>query len=132
MTDIRRRTRVSGNFTGVLLVQGHEIPVTTENLSLKGMLCSMTTPEALRMRESEPCTVHLQLAPTVSIEIECAVVRQTGDDVALDFVSMDEESYVHLRNIVRFAAEDPDVIDEEQVLKPFIGDIPTKDPESMP
>lgn len=132
MTDSRKRTRVDGNFRGELIVQEREVPIATENLSLKGMLCTMNAPEALYLRENAPCTVRLHLAPGVSIDVECAVVRQTGDDVALDFVSMDEESYMHLRNIVRFSAADPDAIDTEQALKPFAEDILTKDSEPTP
>jgi hypothetical protein len=132
MTDSRKRTRVDGNFKGELIVQGREVPIATENLSLKGMLCTMDATEAMHLREDAPCTVRLHLAPDVSIDVECDVVRQTGDDVALDFVSMDEESYMHLRNIVRFSAADPDAIDTEQVLKPFAEDILTKDSEPKP
>ncbi len=129
MTDSRKRTRVDGNFRGELIVEGREVPIATENLSLKGMLCAMNPAAPIHLRENAPCSVRLHLAPEVSIDVECAVVRQTGDDVALDFVSMDEESYMHLRNIVRFSAADPDAIDTEQALKPFAEDILTKDSE---
>lgn len=129
MTDSRKRTRVDGAFRGELIVQGRAVPIATENLSLKGMLCAVSPTAAIHLKENTPCTVRLHLAPGVSIDMASAVVRQTGDDVALDFVSMDEESYMHLRNIVRFSAADPDAIDTEQALKPFAEDILRKDSE---
>ncbi len=119
MTDTRRRTRVGGHFKGKLLIREQAVPISTENLSLKGMLCILEQ-EITELDAGLNCVVHIHLSEDIMLKINSTVVRQTKEGVALDFDSMDEDSYVHLRNIVRFSAKDPDAIDEEQVLKPFV------------
>jgi len=114
----RKRTRVEGQFTATLLVEEREYPVETLNLSLKGLWCK-AFPECADL-VGRQCYLHLALAKYAVIVLEARVVRAEEGELAMEFVSMpDEESYAHLRNIVRFRAEDPDAIDQEQLTPAF-------------
>ncbi|MGE4298771.1 MAG: PilZ domain-containing protein [Desulfovibrionaceae bacterium] len=117
----RRRTRVSGEFEGELAVAGARIPVTTINVSLKGALCQHAQNSAAvpMVAKGAPCVLTITLARDVAIILEGALVRLDASEAAIDFTGMDEESYAHLRNMVRYMAPDPDVIDAEQTLMPF-------------
>lgn len=114
----RKRTRVEGKFTATLLAGGQEFPVETLNLSLNGMWCrAFPGCEAL---VGQGCYLHLALAKEAFIVLQARVVRSEEGRVALEYESLpDEESYAHLRNIVRFRADDPDAIDQEQMTPAF-------------
>lgn len=91
----------------------------TENLSLKGLLCNVA-PDVAQLQPGQQVKVFLPLASDVNLCVDGVVVRHHDQQVAVDFEGMDEESYTHLRNIVRFSASDPDAIDKEQASKPFL------------
>lgn len=114
----RKRSRVEGKFTATLLAGGREFPVRTVNLSLKGLLAAAFPGcEDLVGRE---CFVHLALAKDVFIVIEARVVRAEAGQLAVEYLSMpDEESYAHLRSIVRLHSGDADRIDQEQATPAF-------------
>lgn len=114
----RRRTRIHSRFEGSLTIGGHEIPIRTDNLSLKGMLCQARDPDQ-DIPLDQDCQVRFFLAKDTVPVINGKTVRKEGDMVAVDFSAMDEASYAHLRNMVRFSAEDPDAIDFEQAVIPF-------------
>jgi hypothetical protein len=116
----RKRTRVAGQFTATLLAGDQEYPVETLNLSLNGLWCkAFPGCEAL---VGQGCYLHLALAKDAFIVMQARVVRAEGGRMALEYESLpDEESYAHLRNIVRFRAEDPDAIDREQLTPAFGG-----------
>lgn len=103
---------MSGNHEVELHWQGRTALVVTENLSLKGMLCLV--PAEMPVAVGDECLVRLPLSPDAVIEIEARAVRvdEVGN-MALDFEAMDPDSFAHLRNVVRYAAADPDAIDEE-------------------
>ena len=115
----RRRTRIHGRFEGQLLIQGRDIPVRTENLSLKGMLCAPLDKDQTLDLDLE-CQVRFILSKDAVPVINGRTVRREGDLVAVDFTGMDDESYAHLRNMVRYSAQDPDAIDDEQAVIPFL------------
>ena len=117
METRRKRSRVPGHFEAAIVFEGETIPVRTEDISLKGMFC--TAEKVLEAMRGKRCTLALTLAGDVGIEIKSEVVRADGHEAALDFLEMDQESYTHLRNIVRFSAQDPDAIDMEQFTPAF-------------
>jgi len=121
MPDTRRkRTRVEGHFQGHIEIDGRTVAFTTENLSVKGMLCRLE--EGADLDVGQPCAVLLPLGSGVVIHVEAVVARlgSPGEaQTAVDFTGMDEISYTHLRNVVRYAAEDPDAIDMEQAQPAF-------------
>lgn len=106
----RRRSRVHTNITAFYLQEGHEpYPLVTENISLKGMLAK---PQP-GIVTGEAGVVRIELSADASIEMECEVIRSDKTGVAIDFKAMDELSFVHLRNLVRYNAPDADLIDDE-------------------
>lgn len=121
MEDHRKRTRVQGHFKGKLEFASRTLTITTENVSLKGVLCDLLDPEAVPPKSGDKCLVVLPLSQDITLSVHGQVVRSSGERVAVDFTAMDEDSYTHLRNIVRFSADDPDAIDKEQTREPFAG-----------
>lgn len=115
----RRRTRVQGNFKGALTIEGRDVDITTLNLSLKGMLCTVDNPGEMPETGSE-CRVSIPLSGEITVSVLGVVVRTTETEAAVDFTGMDGDSYTHLRNMVRFASPDADEIDREQTIQPFI------------
>lgn len=119
----RRRTRVAGRFPATLLAGDREFPVETLNLSLIGVGCRAFP--GCEELVGQSCFLHLSLARDAFIVLAARVVRAEAGVLGLEFLSLpDEESYAHLRNLVRFHAEDPDLIDREQLTPAFGPDCP--------
>lgn len=59
------------------------------------------------------CTVEISLSGTTErlpLKIQGTVVRKETSGVGISFNSMDIDSYTHLKNLVRYNSEDPDII----------------------
>jgi hypothetical protein len=117
MSTRRRRTRIPAEFKATLRIGDSVLPVTTENLSMKGLLA--VADADLEGHVGERCVFGLVLADDVRLAIDAEIVRAEGGEAAVEFKGMDEESYSHLRNIVRLSSEDPDAIDREQTIPAF-------------
>ena len=113
--DKRRRSRVCAHFDAYVYIDGEKIPVTTQNISMKGALFS---PEP-RLAEGRDCTIVFKLAKDISVRLKGQIVRATAEGLAIDFESMDESAFFHLRNMVRYSAEDADKIDDELHIPAF-------------
>ncbi|WP_243362966.1 PilZ domain-containing protein [Fundidesulfovibrio terrae] len=112
----RKRSRVDTGFDAVVSCGGiekHNVKV--RNLSLKGMLCE---PDH-RIECIKDCSVTIVLSRSISFTIEARMIRNDEKGLALDFESMDEKAFFHLRNIVRYHSLDPDAIDKELSLPAF-------------
>lgn len=106
----RRRSRVHTHFRATFSRPGDEpVPLVTQNISLKGLLAE----SAPRLAGGEIGQVQIVLAEDAAISIESRVIRSDASGVAIDFLPMDEESFFHLRNLVRYNATDADQIDSE-------------------
>lgn len=106
----RRRSRVATHFTASFTRPGHApVALVTSNISMKGLLAESEQ----QMRTGAKGIVRITLASDAHIEIECRVIRSDATGVAIDFLPMDEESFFHLRNLVRYNAPDADQIDSE-------------------
>lgn len=114
MDDRRRRTRV--NFrtrADVQTVGARVLDLETRDLSHKGMFVLGQVP----LKAGQGCTITLHLmgdeenAPT--LRMEGKIVRSTAEGTAIDFVSMDPDTYLHLRNLVLLNAEDPEEAEKE-------------------
>ena len=108
----RRNTRVNFHTTVDLTVQGRTFrDCETSDLSLKGIsLPGISTPPV-----GTDCSVRLCLGGTsssVCLSMEGQVVRNDGSGLAVNFTSMDPDSFFHLRNIVYYNAEDADDLEE--------------------
>ncbi|WP_428558990.1 MAG: PilZ domain-containing protein [Solidesulfovibrio sp. DCME] len=111
----RRRSRVCAQFDAYVYSDGEKIPVSTQNISMKGALFS---PEP-RLAEDRECTVVFVLSKEVTVRLKGMVVRSTDEGTAIDFESMDENAFFHLRNMVRYSARDADMIDKELQVPAF-------------
>lgn len=105
----RKRTRVPVGFDLTVGVQGMEIKVQTVNLSLTGV--SFVSDHLFSVQE--PCEIHLNLHQDVNLIIEGKVLRASEKETIVSFLSMDEESFYHLKRLMQFNAPDPDQIDRE-------------------
>jgi hypothetical protein len=112
----RRRTRIPIQLSVSVQVHYERIPVTTKNLSLKGLLCS---PDP-RLAIGTNCRVTLRLAPDVHVSVHGTVVRSSRQEIAIDFIDMDEDSFAHLKKIIEYNSQDADQIDEELLRPAFL------------
>jgi len=113
----RTRSRIQAGFSATIMSGELSIPIKTKNISLKGMLA--TSDEASTLAPGTECKVVLRLSDDVQILIEARVVRNGANEVAVDFMSMEPESFFHLKRLVRFYADDPDEIDREIAVSAF-------------
>jgi len=113
--DKRRRSRVCAHFDAYVYIDGEKIPVSTQNISMKGALFR---PEP-RLAEGRECTLVFSLAKDIKVRLKGQIVRANDEGLAIDFESMDENAFFHLRNMVRYSAEDADKIDEELQVPAF-------------
>lgn len=84
----------------------------TADLSFKGVFVLGVTGHKL----GENCLVSLRLVGSTShltLKMKGTVVRVEEDGLALHFYEMDLDSFFHLKNILYYNSEDPDVLDEE-------------------
>jgi hypothetical protein len=107
--DQRRRIRVPANFSARILTGDKTVDVETINVSLKGMLVT-TVPD---LDEGDSCRVRLALAEDAAIEVDCRVARVGEGESAIDFETMDLESFGHLRRMVHLLSGQPEAIDAE-------------------
>lgn len=108
-TERRKSTRAPVAFNVVVAVRGQSIPVTTSNVSLRGMRCAHDS----RFHEGETCRVTITLDREHVITIEATVVRASEAETGFFFASMDEDSFFHLKRLVQYNVDDADVIDDE-------------------
>ena len=111
----RKRTRIIVQFEVTISLSGTSYLVETLNLSLNGLLCITN----LHFRLDDPCHIQIKLADDVMIQLEGKILRIDGQETAIGFSSMDEESYFHLKRIVELNATDADVIEKETVIPAF-------------
>ncbi|MBI9109853.1 PilZ domain-containing protein [Maridesulfovibrio ferrireducens] len=111
----RRRTRIDVEFTVQLNKNGFSAIAETQNLSLKGILCTGVEGFAV----GEKCEVLITLSEEIVIRIEGKVVRSDDSGLAVDFILLDEESFTHLHRVIQYNSTDADVIDGELTLPAF-------------
>jgi hypothetical protein len=105
----RKRTRVPARFKVSVLVGVKEIRTETQNISLTGILCN---PDA-RFLQGENCRVVMTLNRAVKITLEGRILRAGPEETVISFLSMDTESFFHLKKVLQFNAENADMIEEE-------------------
>lgn len=105
----RNRSRVHVGFPAFIEVGDVITPVTTQNLSMNGALCT----GADSFIEGEACQLIIPVAGGIRIAVEGVVVRSDGESTAIRFTGMDPDSFTHLRRMVELNANDPDRIERE-------------------
>lgn len=110
MTEERRkRTRVPVAFDIDILFQEKRIKVQTSNLSLTGISCTGNP----RFNAGELCEVILTLDEDISLKIAGKILRASEKEATIAFLSMDEDTFYHLKRIMELNAADADAIDRE-------------------
>ncbi|MHC1710544.1 MAG: PilZ domain-containing protein [Solidesulfovibrio sp.] len=111
----RRRSRVCAQFEAYVYIDGEKIPVSTQNISMKGALFC---PEP-RLAVGRECSVVFNLSKDINVRLKGSIVRSDAEGMAIDFESMDEGAFFHLRNMVRYSSSDADKIDRELQVPAF-------------
>jgi len=111
----RRRTRVCAQFDAYAYLEGERIPLSTQNISLKGALFG---PEP-RLLAGHECTLIFTLSKDVNVRIKARIVRSDAEGSAVDFESMDEAAFFHLHNMVCYSSANADRIDQELQVPAF-------------
>ncbi|MFA5182778.1 MAG: PilZ domain-containing protein [Syntrophales bacterium] len=111
----RKRTRIPAHFKASVWIGTKEIRTETQNISLTGILCD---PDP-RLHQGENCRVVMTLNKAVRITLEGRILRASPEETVISFLSMDTESFFHLKKILQFNAEDADMIEEELVNPAF-------------
>ena len=85
----------------------------TQDLSLKGVFVKgINDPRA----EGDRCSLSLHLSGAssdISLHMSGEVVQTRDDGIGLHFCEIDLDSFFHLKNIIYFNSEDPDILGDE-------------------
>jgi hypothetical protein len=111
----RRRLRVPFQLDVGIMAGEKLIKVQIINISLTGILCTSNP----LFRKDASCRVVIALRDDLRIAIDARILRVGERETAISFISMDEESFAHLKRIVQYNADDADRIDEEFHHKAF-------------
>ena len=85
----------------------------TQDLSLKGVFVKGVTGSRA---EGDRCELSLHLSGSssnLSLHMNGEVVRVKKDGIGLHFSEIDLDSFFHLKNIIYYNTEDPDILGEE-------------------
>ena len=121
MTDNRRKgTRVHVEATVDVHATGARLlGLKSKDLSHKGVFVLGDLP----LKSGQNCMITVHLMPTGDsgphLQMEGRVVRVLQEGAAIDFVSMDPDTYIHLRNLIVHNAQDPDQAEKEFSLPAF-------------
>lgn len=93
--------------TGLINISGM-----VDNLSMGGMF--LATGETIPGDSSLEISIILSGSSSMlSIGLKGRLVRQNEEGIAVEFLEMDLDSFIHLRNIVVQNSDDPDAVYEE-------------------
>ena len=112
----RKRIRVPVAFDINILFREQKIKVQTFNLSLTGISCTSDP----RFRANELCEVILTLNEDTSLAIAGKILRLDEKEAIIAFLSMDEDTFFHLKRIMEYNAADADEIDAELKTPAFV------------
>ncbi len=92
------------------LPTGEEMDAVTVDVSLGGLLLECT-PDSLAV--GEECFLTVRLSPEITISLTARIVRATKSTVAIEMVAIDDQSAVHLYNLISHNVLDNDVVVSE-------------------
>jgi len=105
----RRRTRVPIQIDADILLKGKVIKLKSVNISLVGILCTSNP----LFQIDEPCKVIITLSEDLRISIDAKIVRVGEKEAAIKFISMDDESFVHLKKLIQYNLGNAEHVDAE-------------------
>lgn len=114
MTEEKRRfSRIFFDMPAELIVADISYPIEQiTNLSIGGCL--------LKMKDDLPvgaeCKIIILLDDTpqgLRVEVNGEIIRNDADTIGIKFTLINPDDLIHLQNIIRYNAENPDKISEE-------------------
>ena len=105
----RKRTRVPIGFDITIFFQQKKINVQTLNISLTGIRCNSSP----LFSAGEECAIILSLNPETSLTIEGKILRADDKEAIISFLSMEEDTFYHLKRLLQYNTAEPDTIDDE-------------------
>jgi hypothetical protein len=111
----RKRLRVPVRFDVSIKLGGKIIKAQLINISLTGILCTSNR----LFQQNAPCQVIISLGTDLKITIDSKILRIGEQETAISFITMDEESFGHLKRVVEYNSGDVDRIEKEFRKKAF-------------
>jgi len=105
----RKRTRVLIGFDITILFQQKKINVQTMNISLTGISCTSSK----AFNAGEECAVLMKLNAETSLTIQGKILRVDDKEAIISFLSMEEDTFYHLKRLLQYNTDEPDTIDNE-------------------
>lgn len=108
----RNFSRINFNVGSVIKWQDKSFKGEVENLSLQGMLTRINDP--IPSGEEVDIIIYLSGAsPQIPINLQGEVIRSSDEGLALKFVKMNTDSFIHLRNIMAHNTGDSSKVMDE-------------------
>jgi hypothetical protein len=108
----RSFTRVLFQTEALIEYDGKSIRTSIENMSLKGMF--LKTTEDIPVNKSLDMKILLSGSSSeLSIKLKGKIIRREVNGLAAQFDGMDLDSFIHLKNVIAYNAEDQDKIMDE-------------------
>lgn len=111
MPQIERRRKMRVGFHTQIMLEAGDAKIRTEgssrDLSLRGIFINIDE----KISVGTPCKVEVALSGTAEplvLQMDGRIVRNDASGIGITFDSMDLDSYTHLKNIVRYNADNPD------------------------
>jgi hypothetical protein len=111
----RMRTRAPVHLDVSILLGEEVIRAEIINISLNGLLCTSNP----LFQNNALCKVIVSLSDDLQITVASKISRVGEQESAISFISMDDESFVHLKRLVQYNVGDADRIDKELHQKAF-------------
>jgi len=111
----RRRTRVPVHLDISILLGEEVIRTEIINVSLNGVLCTSNP----LFQNNALCKVIISLSDDLQIVVDSKISRVGERESAIRFISVDDESFIHLKKLVQYNVGDADRIDKELHNKAF-------------
>jgi hypothetical protein len=105
----RKRTRVPVGFDINIIFQRKKIKVKTFNISLTCINCTSDP----RFLANEPCEVVISLNTEPNLIIAGKILRLDEKEAIIAFLSMDKDTFYHLKRLLQYNAADLDKIEKE-------------------
>jgi len=108
----RNFSRIIFNVGTVIKWQDKTYKGEVENLSLQGMLAGIS--DQIPDGEEVEITIYLTgVSPQIPINLNGEVIRSSEEGLALKFVKMNTDSFIHLRNIMAHNTGDSSKVMDE-------------------
>ena len=114
----RKVTRVPFDSLVSIRTENGEIEATvnSRDISIKGIFVQTRQPFSV----GDPCTISIVLGGSTSresIKAEGKVVRREESGVGIFFESVDLDSFMHLKKLVLYNADDPEEVEKEPIIE---------------